>query len=70
MRIDDRLAAIEARLSQSSAIAVAIPRPEFSGPDPTRTALVISGGLLVTALAGLATARPSRTRVRGIPGGR
>ena len=70
VRIDDRLAAIDARLSQSSAIAAAIPRPEFTGPDPTRTALVISGGLLVTALAGLATARPSRIRVRGIPGGR
>jgi Cysteine-rich secretory protein family len=70
VRIDDRLVAIEARLSETSAIAVAIPRPGFTGPDPTRTALVISGGLLVTALAGLATARPSRIRVRGIPGGR
>ena len=69
VRIDDRLAAIDDRLAASTPL-IPIPRPGFSGPDPTRTALVISGGLLVTVLAGLATARPHRIRVRGIPGGR
>jgi hypothetical protein len=69
VRIDDRLATIDERLAQSTPL-VAVPRPGFNGPDPTRTALVVSGGLLVTALAGLATARPRRVRVRGIPGGR
>jgi hypothetical protein len=70
VRIDDRLAAVDARLSTSTASVVPVPRPGFSGPDPTTTALVISGGLLVTALAGLATGRPPRIRVRGLPRGR
>jgi Cysteine-rich secretory protein family len=69
--IDMRLSAIDARLAGSNAtVALPVPRPGFVGPDPTRAALVISGGLLVTALAGVALARPVRVRVRGLPNSR
>jgi len=68
-RMDLRLAAIDQRLS-SRALALAVPSPGFRGPDPTKVAVIVTGGLLVTALAGFATTRPPRVRVRGLPRGR
>ena len=67
-RLDVRLAAIDQR-SSSRPVALPVPRPGFQGPDPTRVAVIVTGGLLVTALAGFATTRPPRVRVRGLPGG-
>jgi hypothetical protein len=67
-RLDSRLTAIDARLSTSS-LALPLPHlsgPRAAGPDPSAVALVVSGGLLVTALAAIATTRPPRVRVRGL----
>jgi hypothetical protein len=68
-RLDLRLSEIDQRLS-SRPVALPVPRPDFQGPDPTRVAVIVTGGLLVTALAGFATTRPPRVRVRGLPGSR
>lgn len=68
-RMDVRLAAMDQRLS-SHELPLPIPSPGFRGPDPRTVAVIVTGGLLVTALAGFATTRPPRVRVRGLPGGR
>lgn len=67
-RLDSRLTAIDARLS-TQPLALPLPHlsgPRAAGPDPSAVALVVSGGLLVTALAAIATTRPPRVRVRGL----
>jgi hypothetical protein len=67
-RLDSRLTAIDARLS-TQPLALPLPPlsgPRAAGPDPSAVALVVSGGLLVTALAAIATTRPPRVRVRGL----
>jgi hypothetical protein len=68
--LGDRLTAIDARLTSSGQLALPVPRPGFVGPDPTAVAVIVSAGLVITALAGFATTRPPRVRVRGLPRGR
>lgn len=60
-----RLAALDARSAAAGILpagAFDAPTPQADGRVPAPVSLIVCGGLAVTLLAGLATARPSRLR--------
>jgi hypothetical protein len=70
-----RMAAMDARSAAGGLVAAggtaASPTPLGDGPDRTAVSLIVCGGLAVTLLAGIATARPAvvRNRFRRAAGG-